>query len=82
MERRKLSKSKMEFSGGKEQKSGLVSVIVKVNKPGYVPDELNLRSRIDPYMFTADTQAECIDKIKDNTAVESISVNRSLPRID
>lgn len=66
-----------------ESKEGQkVSVIVKTTKANYVPTGVKLRTRIDDFLFTADTSSQHIDKLHDNPGVESVSVNKRLPSLD
>ena len=81
MEKRKITHSKIEgFSGIKNDHDNF-SVIVKVNKPDYIPAHVKLRSKIDPYTFTADATGEALKQLEGDAAVASVSISHPLPGI-
>ena len=79
MERRKLGKGKLDF--GSQTQSLIkdisgnekISLIVKVKKPGYVPEGFNVRTRISEYLFTADSYPSMLHIHEHNRNIESIS---------
>lgn len=50
-----------------------VSVIVKVNEPGYVPAGMKVRRRIDEYLFTASGPVATVDKLPTDPKVASVA---------
>ena len=82
MEKRKLGKSKIEGYSADIKKSGKFSVIIKVNKADYVPEPVTLRSKINPFLFTADATSEAIAKLEKDKAVLSVSISDKLPMVD
>ena len=81
MEKKKLGKSKLEgYSGG--MKNSKFSVIVKVNKADYVPGFLTLRSKISPFVFTANATGEMIERLEKDKLVVSVSINNKLSMLD
>jgi hypothetical protein len=62
--------------------AGPTRVIVKVTRPGYVPDGFTVRSRVDDVLFTAEARPDAIRAAMDDPAVESIAHPRRLHRAD
>jgi len=58
--------------------SAPVEVIVKVRKAGYVPKGVTVRARVDDFIFTADTTADILDKLRGNRLVVSVAQNQKL----
>ncbi|MEM7541751.1 MAG: hypothetical protein AAF384_09195 [Pseudomonadota bacterium] len=56
--------------------------IVKVNVEDYVPVAVNVRSRIDSAMFTADFSSTDLEMLERDENVVSIAVSQSLDIID
>ena len=82
MEKRKITKSKVEGLSANKKKSGRFSVIVKVNKENYVPAVVAaVRQHISPYIFTAEATQDIIDQLEADKLVESVSISESLPMI-
>jgi hypothetical protein len=81
MEKRKLSKSKIEGKVAKKSKNDTFSVIVKVNKANYIPSPVTLRSKINSFMFTADATSEAIENLEKDAAVLSVSVSQPIQGI-
>ncbi len=59
-----------------------VELIVKVNAPGYVPPEIELRTRIDDTMFTGNTAVSNLKNLDMAEKVQSISVTKRLRIIE
>jgi hypothetical protein len=59
-----------------------VEAIVKVNEPGYVPDAVRVRARIDPLMITGEARTEDLMELELDPKVVSVSVGRRLRVID
>jgi hypothetical protein len=53
-------------------------VIVKVTRPGYVPDGFTVRTRIDEILFTADADPVDVAAAGTDPNVESIDHSRRL----
>jgi len=79
--REKLQRGKMESSVTPLQGDQLVSVTVKVNKPGYVPKGVKVRSRIDEYFFTANTPAKNLNEMSNDPLIVSFSPARTVRMI-
>jgi len=58
--------------------SGSARVIVKVRKPGYVPEGFQVRSRIDDIIFTAEASEAALAAAEDDPEVESVERGRPL----
>jgi len=82
MEKRKLSKSKVEGKMSSKKKSDVFSVIVKVNKADYIPAAVTLRSKMNSYMFTADATSEGIEVLEKDEAVSSVSISHPIQGIE
>ncbi len=77
MEKRKLSKSKI--TGKTPSPDGeLLSVIVNVREPDYVPAWVPLRKRITSHIFTTDIKKEDISKLEADNEVISVAINEQL----
>lgn len=77
MEKRKLSKSKI--TGKTPSPDGeLLSVIVNVREPNYVPAWVTLRKRITSHIFTTDIKKEDISKLEADNEVISVAINEQL----
>jgi hypothetical protein len=77
MEKRKLSKSKI--TGKTPPDDGeLLSVIVNVREPDYVPAWVPLRKRITSHIFTTDIKKEDISKLEADNEVISVAINEQL----
>ncbi|WP_448624377.1 hypothetical protein [Geodermatophilus sp. URMC 64] len=58
--------------------AGRSRVIVKVRKPGYVPEGFALRTRVDDLMFTADAGEADLASAAADPDVESVEQGRPL----
>ena len=59
-----------------------VEAIIKVNREGYVPAGVSVRSRIDGQMFTGEFKAGVLQQIETDENVVSVSVAKRLRFID
>ena len=82
MQKKKLAKSKLEGYSGEFKKDKKFSIIVRVSKADYMPDPLTLRTKISPFVFTADATAETIESLEKDKFVLSVSISDTLPMID
>ncbi len=57
---------------------GLVTAIIKVNRSGYRPAGVKLRSEIDGTMFTAEFPAEMLETLGKDECIDSVSLSRPL----
>ena len=57
-------------------------IIVKSKKKDYVPKEVQVRSRIDPYMFTAKVKGNDLAGVAFDKNLSSIELNQKLPLIE
>ena len=60
----------------------VVEAILKVNEPGYVPDDFKVRTRIDQFMVTGETRTDALGALDDDPKVDAVSVSRSLRVIE
>lgn len=81
MEKRKLSKSKVESYSGKSTGGNIFSLIVKVKQAGYMPPSISLRKKITAYMITANATQDGIKELETDKLVESFSVNKGMQGI-
>ena len=58
-----------------------LKAILKVKAPGYVPDSVHVRTRIDPWIMTVDLRAGDIAAVRSDPQVESLSEAEPLPLI-
>jgi len=61
-----------------ESDSDLARVIVKVRRPGYVPDGFRVRSRVDDVLFTAEAPRSTLRGAEDDPDIESLEYPRRL----
>jgi hypothetical protein len=81
MEHDKLKDKKMEFGAAKPAApadSEIVSAIVKVKVPNYVPKGFTVRSRVDETMFTADCNGSALRSAQEDPNVESVALSKRL----
>jgi len=78
MDKRKINKSKITGNLPPGDDDSMVSVIVHVHEPGYVPAWLSLRKRITEYIFTADIKRPELSKLEADKQVTSVSINEQL----
>lgn len=57
---------------------GTVTAIIKVNRSGYRPDGVEIRSEIDGEMFTAEFPAQLLEKLERDKYITSMSLSRPL----
>jgi hypothetical protein len=60
----------------------ILTAILRVKQPDYVPTGVTLRARIDENMFTGSFKAEDLKDIESDENVLSIAISRRLHRID
>ncbi len=60
----------------------LVQAIIKVNREGYVPAGVSVRSRIDGQMFTGEFRAGDLQRIESDENVVAVSLAKKLRFID
>lgn len=60
----------------------ILTAILRVKQPDYVPAGVTLRARIDENMFTGNFKAEDLKDIGSDENVLSIAISRRLHRID
>lgn len=58
----------------REDPSKRVRLIIKVRMAGYVPPNVVVRTRIDPYLFTAESTVADLRTLADDPQVESIEI--------
>lgn len=59
-----------------------VKAIVRVSEGGYVPPGVNVRSRIDDQIFTAEMPADRVPALREDARVVSVEVSHPLQKID
>ena len=72
LKRQKLEEGKKEYTPTPDE-DGMVAVTIKVKEAGYVPDGVEVRSRIDDYFFTANIEACHFNNLNDDPLVESFA---------
>src|SRR5207247_93448 len=55
-----------------------VRMIMKVRTPDYVPRDIEVRTRVDPNLFTAESNVGELQKLQDDPHVESIEISEVL----
>jgi hypothetical protein len=60
----------------------LLSAIVKVKEPGYVPAAADERSRASDRLFTANVRRSDLDALAEDARVESVELSERLGLID
>lgn len=73
---------KIESSGARPVQSAdddVVTAIIKVNVPNYVPEGIKVRAPIGPYLFTAEFFAKELRRLESDSRVVTISVSRPMP---
>jgi hypothetical protein len=63
-------------------KTGPVAVIVKLKEGAEQPAYLQARAKFGPRMFTAEIQAEQLERLENDPAVESVSPQKPLSGIE
>lgn len=56
--------------------------ILKVKREGYVPRNVRLRERIDPTLFTADVEAQDLERLESDDEVSSVAISRPLDIVE
>ena len=59
-----------------------VEAIVKVKQAHYVPDNVIVRARIDPYLFTCEMPSAHLQHLEMDPKVLSFSINKKLHAAD
>jgi len=59
-----------------------LTAIIKVSEPHYVPEEVDVRSRIDPTLITASFKGKSLKNLQSDPKVESVSLSRKLQSIE
>ncbi len=59
-----------------------VLAIVRVREPGYVPPDIQVRSRLDDELFTAEFPAGRLATLRADDRVASVELSRRLKQID
>ena len=77
-----LKHLKIEETLDEEPTAGSVKAIVRVKEPGYVPEGVRVRARIDDQMFTAEMPADRVRALREDARVQSVEVSKPLPKID
>ena len=78
MDKRKIRQSKITGKASPGDGEPVLSVIVNVREPDYVPEWLSLRQRITAHIFTADIKKEELPKLEADSQVVSVSINEPL----
>ncbi len=60
------------------QASQIVSMIFKVKKADYVPQNVQLRASISPFIFTANVKLGDLESLEKDSEIESISFAQKL----
>ena len=81
MEKRKISKSKITGKTSADDAEPLLSVIVHVREPDYVPEWLSLRKRITSLIFTSDIKKGDLPKLEADDQVVSVAINEQLDQL-
>jgi hypothetical protein len=81
MDKRKLNKSKITGNVLPGDDNPMMSVIVHVREPAYVPAWLSLRKKITEYIFTAAIMKTDLSKLEADKQVTSVSINEQLDSI-
>lgn len=69
---------KISGAGGPWPPQGRLAVAVRVSEAGHVPAGLQLRERIDPFLFTAELDAADLYRVADDPGVVSIAPARRI----
>ena len=77
-----LKDLKTEEAREEEPSGEPVKAIVRVKEPGYVPEGVQVRARIDDQMFTAEMPASRVRALREDARVQSVEVSKLLPKID
>jgi hypothetical protein len=79
---------KVEFAGttslaGNEiDQDETLTAIIRVNEPDYVPQGVDVRSRIDSTILTGSFLAKSLKKLQSDPKVQSVSLSRKLHKIE
>jgi hypothetical protein len=60
----------------------MVTVIVHVKEPNYVPPQVQVRARIDPMLFTATLPIALLSELEADPKVQSMALSRPQKLID
>ena len=58
-----------------------LTAIIRVSEPNYVPENVNIRSRIDSTLITASFLGKSLKKLQSDPKVESVSLSRKLQSV-
>lgn len=73
---------KVESSGARpvvSDRDALVTAIIRVNSPNYLPKGVSLRSKVGPFLFTAEFPAKQLEILESDANVEAVSISRPMP---
>jgi hypothetical protein len=59
-----------------------LTAIIKVSEPHYVPQDVDVRARIDPTLITASFLGKSLEKLQSDPKVESVSLSRKLQNME
>ena len=71
-----------EAGSDEEVRPERLTAILKVNREGYVPENVQLRTRIDDLMFTAEFDAKALKSLDSDELVNSVAISESLKIIE
>ena len=74
---KKLESSSLRASPTWEEDES-VRIIIKVRKPNYIPSDVTVRARIDPYIFTGEILARELANLDQDPEVISVAVEKKL----
>jgi len=67
-----------KVEGKKFVEGEVFAVIIEVNEANYLPSGIELRSRISPFIFTANLSKSYLHKLEQDPKVESIAHHKGL----
>lgn len=53
-----------------------ITAIIQVKEPNYVPEQVRVRARIDPLLFTADLTIDLLGELEADRKVQSVALSR------
>ena len=59
-----------------------LTAIIKVSEPDYVPQDVDVRARIDSTLITASFLGKSLKKLQSDPKVESVSLSRKLQNME
>ena len=57
-------------------KDQVITVIIQVKEPNYVPPQVQMRAQIDPTLFTAELPAARLNELEADPKVQSFALSR------